>query len=335
MNLPVLASTADHGTRSISHAFVSSLSPARVMFMPKGFKRSGWRALLEGIRFIREADKEGHPVLCLFNAPVLIAAIAPRKKGSKRIGILDWTEAYPSGKSGWKIWIYNRIYVWAFRRLDVVASPVPGFRAYYNRYGANIQECLYPLPKMGHDFRTCTSDSSFVRLLYIGADYKRKGGDVLLEIWRNDRPPCLELTFVCPHPPFDSMEGVRFLTDIKAGSEEHRKLFSEHDLFVLPTRQEPFGYVLLEAVSSGLAVVTTRVAGAAGLVREAGGFVENSPEEAVRKAFEICRSREALPSISKAATLFCMSYNEKFSKGVESLLDAAKRKQSCLQVAKA
>jgi len=288
--------------------------------MPNGFKRSGGRALLEGIRFLREADEDGRPVLCLFNAPVLLAAIAPRKRGSMRIGILDWTEAYPSGKSGWKMWIYNHIYVWAFRRLDVVASPVSGFRDYYNRYGANIQECLYPLPKMGHDFRHCTSDSKIVRLLYIGADYKRKGGDVLLEMWRNNRPPCAELTFVCPHPPFDSMEGVRFLTDIKAGSEEHRQLFSEHDLLILPTKQEPFGYVLLEAISSGLAIVTTRMPGALDLAREAGGLIAHTPEEAVCQSFALCRSQFMLAKCKSATKAFAHHYTHKSTKRIAELI---------------
>lgn len=319
MNLSVLASTADHGTRSISRAFVNSLSPARVMFMPNGFKRSGWCALLESIRFIREADKEGQPVLCLFNAPVLLAAIAPRKKGAKRIGILDWTEAYPSGKSGWEMWIYNRIYVWAFKRLDVVASPVAGFRDYYNRYGANIQECLYPLPTIHHDVRGRAKTPSLVRILFIGADYKRKGGDVLLEMWRKDRPPSIELTFVCPNPPVDTMESVRFLTNIKSGSDEHQNLFAEHDLLILPSKQEPFGYVLLEAVSSGMAVVTTRAAGASDLVREAGGFVEKSPEDAVKKCFNICQSQTLLAQTKSATTAFVRNYNLKFQQSMQLL----------------
>jgi glycosyltransferase involved in cell wall biosynthesis len=319
MNYAILGSTADHGTQSISNAFISAMVPESVMLMSRGFKRSGWRSLLEGIRFIRKAEKTGLTVLCLFNAPVLLAALAPRKKGSKRIGILDWTEAYPSGKGGWKIWIYNRLYVWVFKRLDVVASPARGFREYYERYGVKIRECYYPLPEMLEPGCVRSNSTGHVRLLYIGADYRRKGGDVLLEMWQKERPPSAELTFVCPKPPVTAMDGVRFLTDIKAGSDEHKKLFAEHDLLILPTKQEPFGYVLLEGICNGLAVVTTRMAGGADLVRAAGCCVEGSPEAAVRKAFEIASSPDMLLSTAQSTKSFTSTYSQIFVQGIESL----------------
>lgn len=51
------------------------------------------------------------------------------------------------------------------------------------------------------------------------------------------------------------------------------------DLFVFPTRYEPFGLVVLEALSCGLPVVTTRAAGAAEVMGDGDGRIVADPED--------------------------------------------------------
>lgn len=58
------------------------------------------------------------------------------------------------------------------------------------------------------------------------------------------------------------------------------RLFAASDVFVLPTRYEPFGMVILEAMASALPVVVSGTAGAAELIRHGeNGFLVAEPDD--------------------------------------------------------
>ena len=99
------------------------------------------------------------------------------------------------------------------------------------------------------------------RLLFVGRqyhafDFYRKGGDLVLAalaLLRRDYNPQITLTIVGPEKwplPGTPPEGVRFLGALPP--DEVAALYDRHDLFVMPSRLEPFGVVFVEALSHGL-----------------------------------------------------------------------------------
>jgi glycosyltransferase involved in cell wall biosynthesis len=101
-----------------------------------------------------------------------------------------------------------------------------------------------------------------VRILFVGADLARKGGDVLLtafELLRADHGPGVELHLVTKSevPP---APGVYRYGDLDPNSDELKALYHRCDIFCLPTRADCLPMVLSEAGAAGLPLVSTAVA---------------------------------------------------------------------------
>ena len=97
------------------------------------------------------------------------------------------------------------------------------------------------------------------RLLFVGRDFFRKGGEQVvaaLARLRREHSPGLRLTVVGPESwPLagEIPEGVDFLGG--RSTAEVARLYREHDLFVMPSRFEAFGIVIREALANGLPVI--------------------------------------------------------------------------------
>jgi glycosyltransferase involved in cell wall biosynthesis len=95
-------------------------------------------------------------------------------------------------------------------------------------------------------------------VLFIGSDWKRKGGPDLLAAWPAVRAahPTATLTIVGCEPP-GTIDGVRVIGRVAPGAvAEH---FARAGVFCLPTLLEPFGVVFVEALTAGLPIVATDV----------------------------------------------------------------------------
>jgi glycosyltransferase involved in cell wall biosynthesis len=108
-----------------------------------------------------------------------------------------------------------------------------------------------------------------VRLLFVGNDFVRKGGeDLLAVVAQGIGVPC-ELDIVSNDPiSVSQFPGVRLHKGIRPYSQELIQLYQAADIFVMPTREDCLGHVFVEAMAAGLPTVGSTVMAVPEVVRD-------------------------------------------------------------------
>jgi len=129
------------------------------------------------------------------------------------------------------------------------------------------------------------------RVLFIGGDLVRKGGDLLIKDWAAKIGDKCTLTMMT-NDPTAKIDGVKYLPGVKYGSEIHKRTFEENDILILPTRIDAYPQVIGEAASAGLAVITTKFAlGAREVVDEnESGYIADTPEQCLDLLNKLCET---------------------------------------------
>lgn len=117
------------------------------------------------------------------------------------------------------------------------------------------------------------------RLLFVGNDFARKGGDFLLRLYAEKLAGTCTLTIVSNDPAVKTMQlpaGVEHLYALSL--EQLHGVFRDHHVFVFPTQQDFMPQVLAEALAFGLPCIANDVGGVRDLVRdgETGFLMERS-----------------------------------------------------------
>jgi glycosyltransferase involved in cell wall biosynthesis len=104
-----------------------------------------------------------------------------------------------------------------------------------------------------------------LRILFVGGEFERKGGPLLLRAFANLPPGRAELHLVTKSdvPP---RPGVVVHSGLSPNDPALTDLFTSSDVFVLPSRWEMFGIAAIEAAAAGLPVIVTKVGGLRDLV---------------------------------------------------------------------
>ncbi|HEX3593906.1 MAG TPA: glycosyltransferase family 4 protein [Polyangiaceae bacterium] len=126
-----------------------------------------------------------------------------------------------------------------------------------------------------------------MRLLFVGGNFARKGGDLLLDVFRQHFRGRAELHLVTrdavPEEP-----GVRVYNGLTATSPELLALYRTATVFVLPTRGDCFSIASLEAMATGLPVVVSGVGGIPEIVESgsSGYLVSPNDGRALKESLE-------------------------------------------------
>ncbi|HKQ71639.1 MAG TPA: glycosyltransferase family 4 protein [Polyangiaceae bacterium] len=105
------------------------------------------------------------------------------------------------------------------------------------------------------------------RVLFVGGDFARKGGDLLLEVFRAHFRGRCALDIVT-RDPIAEEDGVSIHHGLNATSPRLLDLYRAASAFVLPTRGDCFSIASMEAMAVGLPVVVSKVGGISEIVLE-------------------------------------------------------------------
>ncbi len=148
------------------------------------------------------------------------------------------------------------------------------------------------------------SDDAFV-ILFVGSGFERKGLKYLLQAAESlSKPVAILVVGKGSGREFKSI--IKHQEVIFCGPQKNvHHYFAAADIFALPSMYEPLGLVYLEAMASGLPVITTMQSGAAEIVNEGvEGFVVKDPEDTAAisdKLLSLLDNKEMLMEMSSNA----------------------------------
>jgi glycosyltransferase involved in cell wall biosynthesis len=98
------------------------------------------------------------------------------------------------------------------------------------------------------------------KLLFVGGDFERKGGHLLLDVYRRYLRGRCELHLVTKEPVQQESDVVVY-PDLGPNDPRLHQLYQTCDIFVLPTQADCSSLASMEAMASGLPVITCSVGG--------------------------------------------------------------------------
>ncbi|MFN0146202.1 MAG: glycosyltransferase [Dehalococcoidia bacterium] len=266
-----------------------------------------WRSLRGG----------GKPAATLFHTSTISLFAPQAARGGRYIVSVDATPAQLDQMGQWyghaqgsaraerakRAW-YRRVLGGA---ASVVAWSSWAADSLVRDYGVRRERILVAHPGAGRGFFEIERDERphTPRILFVGGDFQRKGGDTLLEAFA-PLAGRAELTVVSDAelPP---MPGVRHERGLRPGTGGLVQAFAEADIFCLPTRGDCTPVAIGEAMAAGLPVITTRVGsnpetvvdGVDGLLIEPGSVA--SLAEALRSLVDDAGVRVRMGAAARAA----------------------------------
>jgi len=272
-----------------------------------GFQLGHWNAhsifFNYGVRRYCESQKPDLVVISGYAQPAYWSLLAFCRKSN--VPYITLTESHlkknrPAWLSKLKKTVLHRYYQEAAAHLTMGSAS----KAYVISHGADPQRTYFfpntidvlDYAKQVESLRQNHREKAGITLLYVGNLTKWKGVDLLLSVFLKlvREFPSATLQLVGEGPERPRLEEIARVAPPKAVTfcgfqqpSELPKFYATSDIFVLPSRHETWGVVLLEAMASGLPVVCSDAVGASGdlvLDKETGySFQTNNVEDFTQK----------------------------------------------------
>ena len=187
-----------------------------------------------------------------------------------------------------------------FSRASMVANGVAAPKVHIVAYPIDVRRFAAPASR--------PAPSGPLRICSVGTITLAKGFPVLLEAVRRLGPEAIDLRLV---GGTDSRLAHRVLTEVGQGIRltagpvhDIREAYQGRELFVLPTLHDGYGFVVAEAMASGLPAIVTATCGAGDLLEpgRTGWIVREDDVEALAAALgDALRRRGELATMGEAA----------------------------------
>lgn len=254
---------------------------------------------------VREANREGRKVLFHGISPALFAY--PVINRERSYIFTDWTRKLyepiygEKMSSPWLTFIHKQVLnsqKYVIGLTDAVVEEiaedydVPRHKLKKGRLPFSVDLDLFVPSPDRHD--------GIVKILFVGGDFYRKGGDVLLDWFLKQQEPSIQMTMLTSHQ-LENFKNVTIPTNIQYGEPQHIELFKDHDIFVLPTKCEGYPSVVGEAACAGLAVLTTKNAlGAPEIIQDGiNGYICDSQADLLDRLNLLIKNKPLIESMKQ------------------------------------
>lgn len=292
-------------------------APTQPSFLtgPAGLLRNRVERLAQSPALNRHLDaarRQGIPIL-IFSITTALHALPFAARHPGRFSLmLDWTRLLQTDFFGAPISSQEKL-IMQFHKFilskayKILCPTEVCLEHLHQRYGVPEAQLCKILMPINLDY-FCPAEwppappAERVRVLFVGGNFRDKGGDLLLDWYSKEGHELCDLTIVThAQEPQNILPTLTWKNGV--GQTELRSLYRNHDVLCHPSPWHSFGLVIGEAAACGLAVITCRSAlGSVEIVDDGvSGTVSDSPQECIALLKAIVSNRELIYNMRLAA----------------------------------